>query len=236
MLIAFGIAAAVGLVFGKPPPRAAPRGWIRSRRCESNNDQHRLCLRMSGLHMSALYASAIVSAALCCTVAVGSAVAAGGSELEQAAESFVGLTLRLGTMPAHEEEIDSYFGPEALRPATQGRQGGLVQLKADADALLSSMEVEQATHPTRRGSRLLARISSFDTLVQVIGPAAHAESFEDEARRLYARSVPTLQAGANQHVIAALGGRPPRPRAALAAAVGVLRWLHRARRPAPRSV
>src|SRR5277367_1627393 len=101
------------------------------------------------MRMSALPMSAIVSRSLRCVVAAVAvavavvAVAASAGEPEQAAERFVELTLRLGSMPGHEEEVDSYFGPEALRPATQGRQGGLVQLKADADALLSSMEVEQ---------------------------------------------------------------------------------------------
>ena len=165
------------------------------------------------MRMSALPMSAIVSRSLRCVIAAVAVVAGAASagEPEQTAERFVELALHLGSMPGHEEEVDSYFGPEALRPTTQGRQGGLVQLKADADALLSSMEVEQATHPTRRGSRLLAQIRSFDTLVQVIGPAAYPESFEDEARRLYARSVPSLQAGVNQQVIAALEDALPGP-------------------------
>jgi hypothetical protein len=161
--------------------------------------------------MSALYASAIVSAALCCTVAVESAVAAGGSEPEQAAERFVGLTLRLGTMAGHEDEVDSYFGPQMLRPATQNDPGGLIRLKADAGALLSSMAVEEAAHPTPRGSRLLAQIRSFDTLLQVIEPAAHRESFEEEAQRLYARSVPSLDARVAQQVITALEAALPGP-------------------------
>jgi hypothetical protein len=155
--------------------------------------------------------SAFVSAALCSAVAVGSAVAAGGSEPEQAAETFVGLTLRLGAMRGHEEEVDSYFGPQTLQPAAQDDPGGLVQLRADADALLSRMELEEAAHPTPRGSRLLAQIRSFGILLQFIGPAARAESFEDEAQRLYARSVPSLEAGATHRIIAALEAALPGP-------------------------
>jgi hypothetical protein len=155
--------------------------------------------------------SALVCAALCSAVAVGSAVAAGGSEPVQAAETFVGLTLRLGAMRGHEEEVDSYFGPQTLHPAAQDGPGGLVQLRADADALLSRTELEEAAHPTPRGSRLLAQIRSFDILLQVIGPAARAESFEDEAQRLYARSVPSLEAGATHQIIAALEAALPGP-------------------------
>ena len=153
--------------------------------------------------------SALVSAALCSAVAVGSAVAASGSEPEQAAERFVGLTLQLGAMRGHEEEVDSYFGPQALHPTAQDDPGALIQLRADADALLSRMELEEAAHLTPRGSRLLAQIRSFDVLLQVIGPAARAESFEDEAQRLYARSVPSPEAGATHQVIAALESALP---------------------------
>jgi hypothetical protein len=155
--------------------------------------------------------SALASAALCGAVAVGSAVAAGGSEPEQAAETFVELTLRLGAMTGHEEEVDSYFGPETLHPAVRDDPGGLAELTADADALLSSMELEEAAHRTPRGSRLLAQIRSFDALLQIIGPAARGESFEDEAQRLYARSVPRLEAGATHQVIASLEAALPGP-------------------------
>jgi hypothetical protein len=155
--------------------------------------------------------SALMSAALCSAVAVGSAVAAVGNEPEQAAETFVGLTLRLGAMRGHEEEVDSYFGPQTLHPAAHDDPGGLVQLRADADAVLSRTELEEAAHPTPRGSRLLAQVRSFDILLQVIGPAARAESFEDEAQRLYARSVPRLEAGATHQIIAALEAALPGP-------------------------
>ena len=155
--------------------------------------------------------SALVCTALCGAVAIGSAIAAGGSEPEQAAETFVGLTLRLGAMRGHEEEVDSYFGPQALHPTARDDPGALVQLRADADALLSRMELEETAHLTPRGSRLLAQIRSFDVLLQVIGPAVRAESFEDEAQRLYARSVPSPEAGATHKVIAALESALPGP-------------------------
>jgi hypothetical protein len=155
--------------------------------------------------------SALVSAALCGAVAIGSAVAAGGSEPEQAAETFVGLTLRLGAMRGHEEEVDFYFGPRTPHPAAQDDPSGLVQLSADAEALLSKTELEEAAHPTPRGSKLLAQMRSFDALLQLIGPAAHTESFEDEAQRLYARSVPNVSAGAARQVIVALEAALPGP-------------------------
>jgi hypothetical protein len=155
--------------------------------------------------------SALVSAALCSALAVGSTLATSAREPEQAAETFVGLTLRLGKMTGHEEEVDSYFGPQMLHPAAQDDPGSLAQLRTDAGALLSRMKLEQAAHATPRGSRLLAQIRSFDTLLQFIGPTARAESFEDEAQRLYARSVPTPDAGAAHQVIAALEATLPGP-------------------------
>lgn len=149
--------------------------------------------------------SAFVSAALYSALAVGTTVAAGAVEREEAtAETFVGLTLRLGAMTGHEEEVDTYFGPQALRAAAQNGPGNLAQLRTDADALLSKVKLEEAAHPTSRGSRLLAQIRSFDNLMEVIGPAARAQSFEDEAQRLYARSVPSPEAGAAHQIIAAL--------------------------------
>ena len=117
---------------------------------------------------------------------------------------FVRLTLRLGATKGHEEEVDSYFGPETLLPAARDDSGGFAQLRRDADALSSRMKLEEAAHPTPRGSRLLAQIRSFDTLLQVVAPTARTESFDSEAQRLYALSVPSLQAGAARQAIAAL--------------------------------
>ena len=154
---------------------------------------------------------ASISVALCALIAVGTAGAADSSQDDGAARTFVALTLRLGALPGHEEEVDSYFGPEALRPSGQHDFGGLVRLRADADTLLSRMELEQAAHQTPRGSRLLAQIGSFDALLQVIGPAARGETFEDEARRLYARSVPTPEASETHQVVAALEAALPGP-------------------------
>jgi hypothetical protein len=159
--------------------------------------------------------SALISAALCSVVATGSAVtgsgSGSGSETEQAAEAFVALALRLGAMPGHKEEVDSYFGPEALHPAVQDDPDGLARLQADTDALLSNMEFEDTAHPSLRGARLLAQIRGFDALLQVIGPAARSESFEDQAQRLYALSVPSLEAGAADRIIAALEAALPGP-------------------------
>ena len=155
--------------------------------------------------------STSVSAALCCVVAVVSAVAGSASEPDQAAETFVGLTLRLGAMPGHEEEVDSYFGPEALRPTARDHADGLARLRGDTDALLTNVRLEEAAHPSTRGIRLLAQIRGFDALLQVIGPAPRGESFEDEAQRLYAASVPKLQAGSTHQLTAALEATLPGP-------------------------
>jgi hypothetical protein len=151
----------------------------------------------------------LVRAALCGAVAIGSAVAASGNEPEQSAERFVGLTLRLGALAGHEQEVDSYFGPETLRPGAQDGAGGLARLSADTDALLSRIELEEAAHQTPRGYRLLGQVRSFAALLRVLGPAAGGESFEDEAQRLYARSVLTPEAGATQQAIAALEAALP---------------------------
>jgi len=137
---------------------------------------------------------AFAGAALCGALAVAAGVV---EQEESAAQTFVGLTLRLGAMMGHEEEVDSYFGPEALSAATaRSDPGTLAQLRADAAALLSKVTLEEAAHPTPRGVRLLAQVRSFDSLLRGIGLDASAESFEDEARHLYAQSVRRLGAAA----------------------------------------
>ena len=73
------------------------------------------------------------------------------------------------------------------------------------------MKLEQPAHPSPRGVRLLAQIRGFDALLQVIGPAARGESFEDEAQRLYAASVPKLEAGSTHQLTAALEAALPGP-------------------------
>jgi hypothetical protein len=146
--------------------------------------------------------AAFVSALLCGALTLGIPVAGSATEQDEAAaETFVRLTLRLGATTGHEEEVDFYFGPEALRPHDTGN---LAQLKADSDTLLSRVKLED---PTPRGSRLLVQIRSFDNLLEVIG--ARAESFEDEAQRLYARSVPSPEPGAAHQLIAALEAALP---------------------------
>jgi hypothetical protein len=152
---------------------------------------------------------ALVSAALCSALVVGSAVAA-GSEPEQAAETFVGLTLRLGAMKGHEEEVDSYFGPRTLHPAAQDAHGGLAQLTADADALLSRMELEEAAHPTPRGSRLLAQVRGFAALVHLIARPG-TWHFEQEALRVYGMSVPGVDQARTRQALVALDAALPGP-------------------------
>ena len=154
--------------------------------------------------------SALVSAALCSALVVGSAVAAGGSEPEQAAETFVALTLRLGAMQGHEEEVDSYFGPETLHSAVQKDHGGLARLESDADALLSRMKLEEAAHPTPRGSRLLAQVRSFAALVHSIARPGRWH-FEQEALRVYGMSVPGVDQAQTRRALAALDAALPGP-------------------------
>jgi len=160
---------------------------------------------------------ALLGIVLCCAVAAGCA-AAGGVEAEQrAAETFVGLALRLGELAGHEREVDAYFGPETLRPAAApDRSGGLAQLRADADALLSRLELDEDALQTSRGSKLLTQVRSFDALLQIIEPADHKESFAAEAQRLYALSVPDVDPAATQQLLAelelALPGDGPLPR------------------------
>jgi hypothetical protein len=153
--------------------------------------------------------SALVRGALCCAVAVGFAAAA-GSEPEQSAETFVGLTLRLGAMRGHEEEVDSYFGPESLRPTAQNGPGGLARLTADADALLSSLELQEAAHPTPRGSRLLAQVRSFAALVHTIAQPGRGH-FEQEALRVYGMSVPGVDQAQARQALVALDATLPGP-------------------------
>jgi hypothetical protein len=154
---------------------------------------------------------ALVSAALCSLIVAGPAAPHDGGESDDAAEAFVKLALRLGALSGHEEEVDAYFGPETLHSAAQSDPRGLVQLTADADSLLSHMKLAEAAHPSIRGARLFAQIRSLDALLRTIGPGAGGESFKDEARHLYAQTVPRVQTGATQGVIAALEAALPGP-------------------------
>lgn len=141
-----------------------------------------------------------------------SGTAAEGNRLDQAAETFVQLTLRLGATAGHGEEVDSYFGPEALRQAARNSTGGLAALKADTAALRSSLELEEPGPPTARGLRLLSQVRSFDALLQVIAPGMHPQhSFEDEALHLYGLSVFGMDAGAARQAIAGLDTALPGP-------------------------
>jgi hypothetical protein len=155
---------------------------------------------------------AFVCTALCGAVAVESVADGGGEPDQSAAETFVGLALRLGAMAGHEQEVDSYFGPEILRQAAaQDRAGGLARLRVDADAFLSGLEHEEAGHRTPRGLKLLTQVRSFDALLQIIEPAAREDSFAAEAQRLYALSVPNVEPAAVREILAALEVELPGP-------------------------
>jgi hypothetical protein len=150
-----------------------------------------------------------MSAALCGAVVAWPAAAA-GSEPERAAETFVGLTLRLGAMQGHEEEVDSYFGPQTLYRAAQNGHGGLAQLSADTDALLSQLEIKEAAQPTARGSGLLSQVRSFAALVHSIARPGEWR-FDQEALHVYGMSVPAVNQAQTRHALAALQAALPGP-------------------------
>jgi hypothetical protein len=137
-----------------------------------------------------------------CPVAV-----AGGSEVDQSGQSFVQLTLRLGALAGHEEEVDSYFGPPIVRTVAQDSVAGV---KLEADSLLSRMRAVESAHPSSRGSRLLTQIRGLDALLRIMEPDTRA-SFESEARGLYIRSVPTPDGANMRKALAALASAVPGP-------------------------
>ncbi len=72
--------------------------------------------------------------------------------VQRLAENFVSLALQLGSLPGHEDEVDSYFGPDSLRPAANQKSPTVAALCIQAHLLLRAVEVQQHKMPTKRGA------------------------------------------------------------------------------------
>jgi hypothetical protein len=105
--------------------------------------------------------------------------AAATPDIEAQARRFVALALEVGRQaPA---EIDSYVGPEDLKPAVAAPQRSLAALQADIARLQRDMV---APDPDPRRRRLQERTQRLGALVEVMGSAAPL-LFDVEAQRLY---------------------------------------------------
>lgn len=113
----------------------------------------------------------------------------GSASIEAQAERFVSAGLTLGRhLP---DEVDSYFGPETLRPAIEGKTQTLEALRDD----LARLEQDLAgSSPDVRQARLLERTGRLKALVDMMAGGS-ALSFDEEARRLYGLDPVQLDAG-----------------------------------------
>jgi hypothetical protein len=132
------------------------------------------------------------------------------ADTQGSAETFVSLALRLGTIPGHEEEVDSDFAPESLHPPAGQKPMDLDSLASDADALLKSVEHEGRIAPTGRGARLLAQVRSFAALVKSIDRPRRWH-FYQEALRVYGMSMHAADQVQARQALAALDAALPGP-------------------------
>jgi hypothetical protein len=133
----------------------------------------------------------------------------GAIPTEQPATTFVTLALRLNSLEGHGDEVDSYFGPESLRPPPNEAPMKLSSLVAEADALLERIEQEQQIAPTARGARQLAQVSSFAALLEIIEQPRHW-SFAREALNVYRMPMPVIDPAATRRTLTALSAALPR--------------------------
>lgn len=129
---------------------------------------------------------AAVPAATCPQVFAAASVV---NPVQQAGETFVRLALQLAAIPGHAEEVDSYFGPASLRPAPGAPPTTVAALASKARALAAELAREERIAPSGRGERLLIRVRSFASLLEVI-QHPHRWSFEQEAAHVYDMSMP----------------------------------------------
>jgi len=105
---------------------------------------------------------------------------AGEDPLDRQGRRFVELALALGQTDA--KEVDTYFGPDALRPKADQPARTLDDLQRDLTALAGEIAKDPASD---RQTRLADRIAHLLALIETIR-APHAASFDEEARRVYA--------------------------------------------------
>ena len=125
--------------------------------------------------------------------------------IELQARRFVSLALTLGAIaPA---EVDSYFGPDDIKPVAGKRS--LPELRADLGDLAAALR-EGPGPVTPRRAKLAERTDRLLALVNTMGPVPKL-SFDDEASSLYGLGPTTLDAAGFARDRAALDRLLPGP-------------------------
>ncbi len=155
------------------------------------------------------FISVLGVAMLLATLSRATCIAAPAADPVQGlAESFVSLALQLGSLSGHEDEVDSYFGPDSLRPAGNQKSVTAADLLSRAHLLLGAVETRQRSIPSRRGARLLARVRSFAALLEAIENPRRWR-FDEEASRVYSMPVTSAESVSTQQALAALDAALP---------------------------
>jgi hypothetical protein len=135
----------------------------------------------------------------------GLASAANQSDPEQPlAEAFVSLSLQLGQIQGHQSEVDSYFGPPSLMPATSAPSKTALGLSQATRLLVTDIGREQQRTASERGERLLRQAQSLAALADGLQQHPHRRSFAEEAWAVYGMHVPAVDPRAIQHTLKAL--------------------------------
>jgi hypothetical protein len=101
--------------------------------------------------------------------------------LEQQAQEFVALALSLAE--EHPQEVDAYFGPQALAARGKSRVPAMQTLLRRAQMLHAELQVRAGDASARRAN-LLRQIGSFSGLLEVM-QSPEKYSFDEEARLIY---------------------------------------------------
>jgi hypothetical protein len=126
-----------------------------------------------------------VLAAATLSLALMAATPAPAAPLDQAAEGFVKLTLRIGE---HEAGfVDAYYGPPAWADEAKAQPGTIAELKTEADALIARVQAVDAKGlaplDARRRAFLLAQLKAERFRLDMID--GETSAFRDEAQALF---------------------------------------------------
>lgn len=112
--------------------------------------------------------------------------------LETQARRFVELALAFGLTDA--QEIDTYFGPESLRPKPGTKAPSFDQLETDLDQLARDISADPGPASPRR-MRLEGRIASLQALIHTI-QRPRSVSFDEEAKQVFGIDTTTIDQAA----------------------------------------
>ncbi|MGH6909217.1 MAG: hypothetical protein ACREEG_03445, partial [Phenylobacterium sp.] len=119
------------------------------------------------------------------SLALLAAAPAQAAPLDQAAEGFVKLTLRIGEHEAG--YVDAYYGPKAWADDAKAHPGTTAELKAEADRLIARVQAVDAKGlapvDARRRAFLLAQLKAERFRLDMIDGKKPA--FRDEAQALF---------------------------------------------------